>query len=578
MPDQLIQATPFEIAAAAVESWLDGDGSNFAKRSKSKDARRKFASWDLKLEHATLGSQLVRLLIPKDFPATPPQIYVDRTLCLVLPHIEMDGRFCHDIESSPNDYEWPTGAVVAVIKSFEKFWNNSADDKWVMKEFHKERLSYWLRFCEQFRVNNALPTPHSVIAQLCPISRVMEGRLCAYFQKSQKLRSDFVVATIGDVDPHILAIRHGWAGKTQVTGYSLFVPFSDNIRWTPTDWPKTLQELESFVAQVTSHEQSVTHWIQSKNDTKPHPYLVVLVQTGVCYGFLVSPAPVPKVTSPGIIPVAIDRIDANWALARDHALSALNSRQRKKVLLLGCGSLGSPVAELLARSGIGELHLLDKEVFEIENCSRHILGASDLGLSKAEALAKRLHRLVPDIQLKAYRALAADWIHHVCKSDVYDMIIDCTGESSVRVMLSHYRNHSIGICPIVHAWVEPFCAATHVIHLPDGANWPANDPGHKIAAATWPEDVQVTLPACGAGFHPYGAADIWQSAGFTTERILAVLDGNSPEAIVWSFVRSEKFFQTLGFDVTIRQIVPTTGTEFDAVQIRRYLKDILPDD
>jgi len=576
LPDKTVLADPFEVAASAVEAWLDGDGSSFAKRSKIQGARRKAASWDLQLEHPILGSQLVRLSIPKDFPASPPQVHVDKNLCLLLPHIEMDGRFCHDVVSSPKDYEWPTGAVVAVIKSLEKFWMKSSDAEWVTNEFHNERLSYWLRFCEQFRVTNALPNLHAVRAQLRPLHGVTEGRLCAYFKKSQKLRSDLMIATTADIDPHVIANRHDWATGSMVRGYSLFVPFADSIRWTPTDWPKNLQELESFVAKVTDNEQSIIHWMQSKSDGNSHPLLVVLVQTGVCYGFLISPALVPKITTPGIIPVAVDRVDASWALARDHKLSALVGRQEKRVFLIGCGSLGSVVAELLARSGIGELHLLDKETFEAENCGRHILGASDLGLSKAKALAKRLQELVPDIIMKAHHALAADWIHHVCKPGDFDLIVDCTGESSVRVMLSHHRDFSLGACPVVHAWVEPFCAATHVVHLPHGTDWPPDDPGNKLAAATWPDDVQVNLPACGAGFHPYGAADVWQSAGFTTERLLSVLDNKAPEAIVWSSVRSQAFFKALGINVTTGPIVPTTGTEYDSIQITRLFKAIFP--
>lgn len=575
MPDKEKPATPFEIAAAAVEAWLDGVGSAFATRSKIQSTRRNVASWDLELEHPVLGPQLVRMSIPKDFPATPPQAYLDRKLCLVLPHIEMDGRFCHDVESSPKDYDWPTGAVVAVLESLKKFWNDCADAGWVTKEFHKERLSYWLRFCEKVRISNALPTPYAVRAQLRPLEETTEGRLCAYFQKSQKLRSDIMVATLGDVDPHVLASRHGWAVKTQVRGHSLFVPIADNISWTPTDWPKNLQELESFVAKVTDHEQSIIRWIQSKSVGPSHPFLVVLVQRTVCYGYLISPALIPRVTSPGIIPVVIDRVDANWALVRDHGHHVLTGRHGKKVLLLGCGSLGSPVAELLARSGVGELHLLDKEVFESENCGRHILGAPDIGLSKADALTKRLHELVPDITMKAHRAFAADWIHRVCEPGSYDLVVDCTGESAVRVMLSHYRKHSLGACHVVHAWVEPFCAATHVIFLPHGTDWPPDDPGNRLAAAIWPEDIQVTLPACGAGFHPYGAADVWQSAGFTTERLLAILDGNITEAVVWSSVRSQAFFNTLGDDVVTGPIVPKNGSEYDSTQITRSLKDIV---
>ena len=65
-----------------------------------------------------------------------------------------------------------------------------------------------------------------------------------------------------------------------------------------------------------------------------------------------------------------NRVDADWALSRDYQLDLLTARRHKRVLVLGCGSLGAPVAELLARGGVGELHLLDKEWFEAENCSR----------------------------------------------------------------------------------------------------------------------------------------------------------------------------------------------------------------
>jgi hypothetical protein len=577
LPDSSTALTPFELAAAAVEEWLDGAGAAFMTRTKQSDPRRKAASWDLELQHAVLGPQRVRFSIPRDFPATPPQVHVDKKLCLVLPHVEKDGKFCHDVESSPKDYEWPAGAAEAVLQSLEKFWVNTLDVEWVQEEFHRERLSYWLHFCEQFRTANNVPTPHVVRAALQPLDGVTEGKVTAYFRQSQKLRSEVMLATVEDADPHVIARRHGWPVGALVRGYALFVPVPENIRWTPRDWPRTLQELESFVAQVTDHERSVIHWIEGKKDESSRPFLVVLVQENVCYGYLVAPAPVPRATPPGIIPVAIDRVDADWALARDHQLPALRTRREKRVLLLGCGSLGAPVAELLARAGVGELHVLDKEVFEPENCARHVLGAGDIGLSKADALATRLRQLVPGLNIKSYRALAADWVRHVCKPGNYDLVVNCTGESSIRVMLTHYRNHSLGPCPLVHAWVEPFCAAAHVVHLAPNDAWPADDPGEKVAAASWPEGTRVDLPACGAGFHPYGAADVWQAAGFSAERLLAILDGKVTASTVWSWMRSKAFFDSLGVDVVTGLLVPDTKSAFDSAQLTRSLKDVLGD-
>lgn len=577
MPDSGAALSPFELAAAAVEAWLDGAGAAFVTRTGQPGLKGKIPSWDLELQHATLGPRRVRISLPKDFPATPPQVHFDKELCLALPHVEEDGKFCHDILPSPADYEHPVGAAEAVLKSLETFLANIKDAEWVQHEFQKECLSYWLRFCDRFRTVNKVPAPRAVRTALQLLEAVTEGKVAAYFRQSQKLRSELMLATVGDGDPHVLATRHRWSTGTLVRGHALFVPMPERVSWTPPDWPQSLQDLENLVAAATDHQCSVVHWIQSKQDNTPHPFLVVLVQAGVCYGYLITAAPIPRVTSPGVIPVAIDRVDADWALSRDHQLPALRTRREKRVLLLGCGSLGAPIAELLARAGIGELHLLDKEVFEPENCARHLLGARDVGLSKADALAKRLRQLVPGLNVKPYLALAANWVHDVCKPGSYDLVVDCTGESSVRVMLTHYRSRSLGPCPLVHAWVEPFCAAAHVVHLAPGDPWPANDPGEKIAAASWSARTRVDLPACGAGFHPYGVADVWQAAGFTAERLLAILDRKVTASTVWSWVRSKAFFESLGAGVVAGPMVPNSGEVLDSIQLTRALKDVLGD-
>lgn len=577
MPEGSSAPTPFEIAAAAVQQWLDGAGAVFADRTRQPDPRRKAASWDVQLPHPVIGMQRARVWLPRDFPASPAQVHFDKNLCLVLPHIEESGRFCHGVDASPADYQRPAEAVADVLRALDAFWARILNPIWVQEEFQRERLSYWLRFCEQFRTTHAVAAPALVRATLQPLDGVTEGKVTAYFQNSQRKRSELMVATVEGNDPHVLAARHGWPVGSLVRGYALFVPMPENVRWTPSDWPRSLTELELFIAQVTDHTCSVVHWVESKKDDEPHPFLVVLVQTNVCYGYLVGPAPVPRLTLPGIIPVHIDRVDPDWALARDHQLPALHARREKRVLLLGCGSLGAPVADLIGRAGIGELHLLDKEIFEPENCSRHVLGASELGLGKAESMAKRLRQAIPGIVVKHHRAMATDWMANVCKPGQYDLVVDCTGDSTVRVMLTYLRKRSLGSCPVVHAWMEPFCAAAHVIYLPADFPWPADDPGDKVAAGAWPASTRVTLPACGAGFHPYGAADVMQAAGFTAERLLHVLDGGPSEATVWSWVRSQGFFDSLGVSVQAGPLVPKNQAHFDSVQLTRFLKDVLGD-
>lgn len=90
----------------------------------------------------------------------------------------------------------------------------------------------------------------------------------------------------------------------------------------------------------------------------------------------------------------------------------------KRVLLVGAGGLGSPVATLLARARIGSIEVLDDDRVELSNLHRQTLYCeANVGLSKATAAAACIHaescgdtipvaremRLVPDIAADVIR-------------------------------------------------------------------------------------------------------------------------------------------------------------------------------
>ncbi len=85
-------------------------------------------------------------------------------------------------------------------------------------------------------------------------------------------------------------------------------------------------------------------------------------------------------------------------LARSAGLLSGALRDRS-VLVAGCGSVGSYVAEQLVRSGAGRLALVDPEPVEAENLSRTVYTVEDVGRPKTEALARRLLRIDPSAEL-----------------------------------------------------------------------------------------------------------------------------------------------------------------------------------
>jgi molybdopterin/thiamine biosynthesis adenylyltransferase/proteasome lid subunit RPN8/RPN11 len=94
-------------------------------------------------------------------------------------------------------------------------------------------------------------------------------------------------------------------------------------------------------------------------------------------------------------------------LARGAGLLSPALRERT-VLVAGLGSVGSYVAEQLARSGVGGLTLLDPEAVEAANLSRTAYAAADVGRPKADALARRLLAVAPALRVSPHRAAVDD--------------------------------------------------------------------------------------------------------------------------------------------------------------------------
>ena len=73
-----------------------------------------------------------------------------------------------------------------------------------------------------------------------------------------------------------------------------------------------------------------------------------------------------------------------------------------RVLVVGAGGLGCPVAMYLGASGVGHLHIADGDVVDLTNLQRQIGHANDrIGVNKAESLAHSVRALNPEIEVLA---------------------------------------------------------------------------------------------------------------------------------------------------------------------------------
>jgi len=92
-----------------------------------------------------------------------------------------------------------------------------------------------------------------------------------------------------------------------------------------------------------------------------------------------------------------DRIDPNVVAALGAA----------RIVIFGTGSVGSYVAEHLARTGIGGLGLIDPDVVEAHNLTRTAYEDADIGTPKVNALERRLRAIVPELDIAVHEGTQA---------------------------------------------------------------------------------------------------------------------------------------------------------------------------
>ncbi|MGE0440650.1 MAG: molybdopterin-synthase adenylyltransferase MoeB [Gemmatimonadales bacterium] len=110
--------------------------------------------------------------------------------------------------------------------------------------------------------------------------------------------------------------------------------------------------------------------------------------------------------------------------------------KRSRVLVVGCGGLGSPVALYLAAAGVGHLGLVDFDVVDRSNLQRQVLhGTAAVGRSKLDSAEARLRDLNPLAAIERYdtRLSAANALEIIAG---YDVVVDGTDNFGTRYLVN----------------------------------------------------------------------------------------------------------------------------------------------
>ena len=110
--------------------------------------------------------------------------------------------------------------------------------------------------------------------------------------------------------------------------------------------------------------------------------------------------------------------------------------QNAKVLIVGCGGLGCPVALYLSRAGVKEIGLVDGDKVDITNLHRQVLfNETDIGELKAEAAQNALLHGDESLNIEVFiERLQPSNYESIING--YDIVVDCTDNFETRYLLN----------------------------------------------------------------------------------------------------------------------------------------------
>lgn len=139
--------------------------------------------------------------------------------------------------------------------------------------------------------------------------------------------------------------------------------------------------------------------------------------------------------------------DDSRALSASEVRRALSTA---KVAVLGCGGLGSNVASMLVRAGVGSLVLVDFDRVEQDNLNRQLYFRDDLGKLKTEALSATLLRIDPAVSITSSNVvITPDELPHLVEG--CDVIVEAVDGAETKAMIINACTEMFPDVPLVSA-------------------------------------------------------------------------------------------------------------------------------
>lgn len=498
----------------------------------------------------------VRVLISNRFPEILPKFYLEKyNLLGFIPHVEPDGSICYlEKESIYVNADVPhivfEASVDLAIKTIEDGLNGNNH-----KDFREEFQVFWER------------NPH--LNKLHLVSFIDVGTEPKIIQITKNDKT----ALVSDLKINIENQKKALFKNNQSykkTG--VYIPMSIGSDIIPpeydTKWPS-----KEFIYWLKQNVTAVTWNLLQEQilNNRPERFQYVILgiprNTGATILVGIKLKPKSGTSNPlldkqydwKLSPLKVTRLDSKSIFPRGGANIDL---QKKKVLLVGCGSVGSQTALMICKTGIGFLDLVDYDTFKLENIQRYALGLSYIGKNKSVALKDYIKQNFIGVTLNSFENKIEDLLRlETININDYDLIISATGDPNVNFSLSKTAiNQKISL---ITCWNEPYGIGGHVIlnvGNQSGCYKCLYKNTHNLASfasENQPKPFHKKHLGCGEVFTPYSILDSVQTSQLTVRLANKFLLGKIDKSTILSWVGESDEFLNNGFNLSERYLKQT---------------------
>ena len=555
-------SAPVKRGIAALHAYLGDDGASLLQSVSPRLSEAAVFRLPLPIDYVGVQRWL-RIGFPKSFPRSALSLRVEPSPWLTWPHAMEDGLCLHGFQQKPVNGS-PETVVKDCLSRLGKIIEMSlptADPALRSEEFQRESISYW---------KNQQPVSNQSVFLLERPSR--SGSLIAVTVPRMRSHDGIEPVWIGEdaaeMSAHIrrvIGVRVNIRAPARAAFYLRLTSYPEIKAPSPEGWLEwlkphvTVDDFARLLFWFGASSSIASRWValELPGGSDSAIYCLnlrdhsLLPNRGVKLGMRAGRRQVARASQVDIViaSASINVLDRREILSRDRSIDA-RLLSEARIVIVGQGSLGSPIALHLARAGVGHLTVIDPDELTSPNLGRHVLGTDELGRNKALAMRDRLQRDVPIVTVVAIQVhVELALLTHPEVFESADMVIVTSADWASEVAL--WRNKSDGASwTLIQCWSEPNALVGHALVAPAGsadARPLFTENGRfKHAFTTWPEGGSVPLPACGQSFIPGSEIGVSGIAGMVAQIAIANLSLRGEERLWVSSVSNPQLAESLG--------------------------------